>query len=100
MLIRNGKTIQFVRENSMLDIQQLLGLIKEWKVNYMLPCYWNRESFSDYVRRMQGISKKTKLKRNRRQVYIIKPSKINSKVLVKSPLIVYTFGNKQKLHKG
>ena len=35
MLIRNGKTIQFVRENSMLDIQQLLGLIKEWKVNYM-----------------------------------------------------------------
>lgn len=31
MLIRNGKTIQFVRENSMLDIQQLLGLIKECK---------------------------------------------------------------------
>nr|DAN42473.1 MAG TPA: hypothetical protein [Caudoviricetes sp.] len=50
----------------MLDIQQLLGLIKEWKVNYMLPCYWNRESFSEYVRRMQGISKKTKWKRNRR----------------------------------
>ena len=25
MLIRNGKTIQFVRENSMLDIQQLLN---------------------------------------------------------------------------
>lgn len=66
MLIRNGKTIQFVRENSMLDIQQLLGLIKEWKVNYMLPCYWNRESFSDYVRRIQGTSKKTKWKRNRR----------------------------------
>nr|DAO12908.1 MAG TPA: hypothetical protein [Caudoviricetes sp.] len=26
----------------------------------MIPAYWNRESFSDYVRRMQGISKKTK----------------------------------------
>ncbi|MFR7363850.1 MAG: hypothetical protein ACLUTP_05755 [Terrisporobacter sp.] len=50
----------------MLDIQQLLGLIKEWKVNYMLPCYWSRESFSDYVRRIQGTSKKTKWKRNRR----------------------------------
>lgn len=24
----------------------------------MIPAYWNRESFSDYVRRIQGISKK------------------------------------------
>lgn len=85
-----------IKENSMFDIQQLLGLAKASEVNYMLPAYWNRESFSDYVRRIQGISKKTKWKRNRRQVYIIQPSKINSKVLVKSSLIVYIFGNKQK----
>ena len=32
----------------------------------MLPAYWNREGFSDYVRRMQGTNKKTKWKRNRR----------------------------------
>lgn len=31
----------------------------------MIPAYW-RESFSDYVRRIQGTSKKTKWKRNRR----------------------------------
>jgi hypothetical protein len=50
----------------MFDIKQLLGLSKAGEVNYMLPCYWNVESFSEYVRRMQGISKKTKWKRNRR----------------------------------
>ena len=31
----------------------------------MIPAYWNRESFSDYVRRIQGTNKKTKWKRNR-----------------------------------
>ena len=50
----------------MFDIKQLLGLSKAGEVKYMLPCYWNVESFSEYVRRMQGISKKTKWKRNRR----------------------------------
>lgn len=33
---------------------------------YWNRAYWNRESFSDYVRRIQGTSKKTKWKRNRR----------------------------------
>lgn len=50
----------------MFDIKQLLGLSKAGKVNYMIPFDWMSESFSNYVRRIQGISKKTKWKRNRK----------------------------------
>lgn len=32
----------------------------------MIPIDWKEESFSDYVRRIQGTNKKTKWKRNRR----------------------------------
>lgn len=32
----------------------------------MLPAFWNVERFENYVIRIQGISKKTKWKRNRR----------------------------------
>ena len=50
----------------MFDIQQLLGLAKASVVNYMIPERWIPEYFSQYVTRMQKISKKTKWKRNRR----------------------------------
>ena len=50
----------------MFDIKQLLGPSKAGEVNYMIPFDWMSESFNNYVRRMQGISKKTKWKRNRR----------------------------------